>query len=471
MPALKVFLSSTFRDLKKYRRAASSAISDEEMAAVQMEKWPAEPRASLQLCKEKVAECDLFVGILGHLFGNTPRGLEKSFTQIEYETARQLKLPRLMFLASRPVRVPRGVPSDPVSRARQVLFRDEVQRDRHVTLAMFKDPPALQNAVSRALARYLIRRGHEASRLRSRSSADSSHTGSGSDHPAAATSSGTRGFLRRRCRVFLKGSTAFDRLSRELIDCRARPEQYDQLFRAALGLYSSYERSMVCAMIHEDQGHVAEALKALDTVRLAGEEECSRRLFRAVLLDKLGDPSDLDHALAELAWVLHSTKDGDIQTAAQFNVFVCNEKLGRFDRVDFGRFLSDRKRTLSSGQLLWCKALSGELIVCAQTGTPFRYQDLVPQALQVESTRSPSGYVKTLVNWSLYRQQLLTKAELKKLKRLELRMSVTQRAAFLYHLIRQSRLGRDAVTRNSLVRTLRRLQRQSPSRAILKFTV
>jgi HEAT repeat protein len=52
-----------------------------------MEDFGARDKMTDEFCHSKVAECDLFVGIVGHYFGSCPKGSDKSYTQQEYDAA------------------------------------------------------------------------------------------------------------------------------------------------------------------------------------------------------------------------------------------------------------------------------------------------------------------------------------------------------------------------------------------------
>ena len=69
-----VFLSSTAKDLHDYREAAYRAISAlDGYHCIRMEDFGARDAASDDFCRQKVAECDVFVGILGHCYGSCPK--------------------------------------------------------------------------------------------------------------------------------------------------------------------------------------------------------------------------------------------------------------------------------------------------------------------------------------------------------------------------------------------------------------
>jgi formylglycine-generating enzyme required for sulfatase activity len=101
------------------------------------------------VCLEKVAICDVFVGLVGHLHGSRPDGSEISFTQLEYETARRVETARLMFLAEEDFPVPFNLREPDEEFRRQMLFRQQVQGER--TVAFFREPQKLATMVVAAL--------------------------------------------------------------------------------------------------------------------------------------------------------------------------------------------------------------------------------------------------------------------------------------------------------------------------------
>jgi hypothetical protein len=126
-----VFISSTVQDLAKYRKAAYQAIESlDGYHAVCMEDFGARDWESDEFCREKVATCDLFVGIVGHLYGSCPPGTEQSYTEHEYEAAISAGIPRLICIAPEdfPLAASLREPDDKWQRQR--VFRQRVSRDR-----------------------------------------------------------------------------------------------------------------------------------------------------------------------------------------------------------------------------------------------------------------------------------------------------------------------------------------------------
>src|ERR1035438_1645238 len=100
MPVRKVFLSSTGADLRTYREAAYAALHKlDDWHCVRMEDFGARDWDVDTFCQKKVKDCNLFIGIIGHRFGDGPKESKESYTQREYKAAVEAKLPRLLFLA------------------------------------------------------------------------------------------------------------------------------------------------------------------------------------------------------------------------------------------------------------------------------------------------------------------------------------------------------------------------------------
>ncbi len=149
----KVFLSSTARDLQAYRDAVFRAIQAcDDLRVVRMEDFGARAAMTDAFCREKVAECDLFIGIVGHYFGSSPANSTKSYTQQEYDAAVETNKPRLMFLAPDDFPLPAHLIEEEDKRKRQREFRARV-RAEHL-LAEFSDPQDLATKVMAAIHNY-----------------------------------------------------------------------------------------------------------------------------------------------------------------------------------------------------------------------------------------------------------------------------------------------------------------------------
>lgn len=149
----KVFLSSTAKDLKEYRDKVFEALERlDGWKCIRMEAFGAQAASALEFCRQEVRACDLFVGILGHLYGSCPEGSDISYTEDEYLTAEKAQKPCLMFLASEDFPLPVSLHESDEFRARQRAFRQRVNQS--VIRDVFVSPQDLALRVITAIRRW-----------------------------------------------------------------------------------------------------------------------------------------------------------------------------------------------------------------------------------------------------------------------------------------------------------------------------
>jgi Domain of unknown function (DUF4062) len=146
----KVFLSSTSRDLADYREAVHRALDGlPGFQLIKMEDFGARDASAKDLCTRLVRDSDLFVGLMGHYYGSCPPNETISFTELEYRTANDAGLPRLMFAAPDEFPIAASLRESDASFERQQALRREVMSERVV--ASFATPEQLASAVTKAL--------------------------------------------------------------------------------------------------------------------------------------------------------------------------------------------------------------------------------------------------------------------------------------------------------------------------------
>lgn len=151
---MRVFISSTFRDLQEYREAASRAIHSLEAYSDDMIYWSADPRDGAQHSVDRVKECDLVILILAHRYGYVPEGEQYSVTEMEYRTAVEEKIPVLAFFVDETIPWPPAfIESEKTVELRQFKQLVETQ----VTRKLFKSPEQLEALISQAMYSYLDR--------------------------------------------------------------------------------------------------------------------------------------------------------------------------------------------------------------------------------------------------------------------------------------------------------------------------
>lgn len=94
----RIFISSTFTDLKEHRKALFAVIDKESGKAQAMEFFGARPGAPKEECLSEVRKAHVFVLILGMRYGSVDPESGLSFTHLEYHEAQRLSLPSLIYL-------------------------------------------------------------------------------------------------------------------------------------------------------------------------------------------------------------------------------------------------------------------------------------------------------------------------------------------------------------------------------------
>ena len=99
---VRVFISSTYEDLKQYRRAAAEACLSLGHLAVGMEDFSAEDERPVEKTLAEVAKADIYLGIVAWRYGYIPPGRRHpenlSITDLEYREARENGKPCLIFM-------------------------------------------------------------------------------------------------------------------------------------------------------------------------------------------------------------------------------------------------------------------------------------------------------------------------------------------------------------------------------------
>ncbi len=95
----RVFLSSTFTDLTAYRSSVQQGLRQLGAIDISMEHFGARDERPLEECKRVIEkESDLFVGIYAHRYGFIPDGEKIAITEIEYNTATAISIPRFIYI-------------------------------------------------------------------------------------------------------------------------------------------------------------------------------------------------------------------------------------------------------------------------------------------------------------------------------------------------------------------------------------
>jgi hypothetical protein len=97
----QVYLSSTFKDLKRHRAAATEALMQIGCHVKRMEEYPARPEHTRMGCEADVDACDIYVGVFAWRYGHVPKvgnPEKRSITELEFRRAECMHKPCLIFL-------------------------------------------------------------------------------------------------------------------------------------------------------------------------------------------------------------------------------------------------------------------------------------------------------------------------------------------------------------------------------------
>ena len=152
---MKVFISSTYKDLVDHRSAAIRAVEGTSYQAVKMEVFGARPGEPSDACLKEVEESDLFVGVYAHRYGHIPAGSEISITEMEYARARKLGKTIYCFVVDEENQpwLPKFIEGEPGA-SKLKDFKRRVQTE-HVC-AFFMTPDDLGMKVANALSHFVV---------------------------------------------------------------------------------------------------------------------------------------------------------------------------------------------------------------------------------------------------------------------------------------------------------------------------
>ena len=156
----RVFLSHTseLRDFpadRSYVAAAEDAVKRAGDAVADMAYFTARDDKPSKYCQDVVRSCDVYVGLIGLRYGSLVRDHpEVSYTELEFDTAGEAGLPKLVFLLDEEadLRIPpiRSYDQDADRQTKQRRFRERL-RDAGATVCKVSSPETLEPALLQAL--------------------------------------------------------------------------------------------------------------------------------------------------------------------------------------------------------------------------------------------------------------------------------------------------------------------------------
>ena len=153
---MKIFLSSTYKDLKGHREAAARAIERLGQQGVRMEVFGARPTEATDACLEEISDSDALVGIYAHRYGYVPKSHSRSITEQEFDYAQDKGKKTFCFVIDEDYPWPPKLVEAEPGRSR---LRDFIERLRTVVVTdTFTTPEDLAFKVAASLGHYLLYR-------------------------------------------------------------------------------------------------------------------------------------------------------------------------------------------------------------------------------------------------------------------------------------------------------------------------
>ena len=150
---LQVFIAATFIDLKDFRQVAMEAILRIGLIPVTFENLPSTTKNIQDAVKKMIEASDIVIFIVGHRYGATFGELKTSWTEFEFEYAKQLKKPILAFLTAEDIPLP--VSKIDIQRNRIEYFRNRIESEYFV--ARFSSPSELGSSIVQGLTHLISR--------------------------------------------------------------------------------------------------------------------------------------------------------------------------------------------------------------------------------------------------------------------------------------------------------------------------
>jgi hypothetical protein len=149
MSAKTVFISSTFKDLKDYRREVWDALRRFSVSVRGMEEFGARTARPLETCLAEVEQSDVYVGIIAYRLGSIDPETKKPFTVLEYEKAFEQNKDILIYVADEnAASFPPAQMDQEAGKRRQLAAFKSRLRDSH-TVDTFSTPADLVEKLSR----------------------------------------------------------------------------------------------------------------------------------------------------------------------------------------------------------------------------------------------------------------------------------------------------------------------------------
>ncbi len=147
-----IFISSTYEDLKEERQVAMMVALESDLIPVGMEQFHAAPSDQWSLITKMIDDCDFYLLIIGGRYGSVDESEQISYTEKEYNYAKQQGVPVYVFIENE-----NSIPKSKMDKEDKYkkqekldVFREKVKKDEN-TVAFFDDAKELRGQLSASL--------------------------------------------------------------------------------------------------------------------------------------------------------------------------------------------------------------------------------------------------------------------------------------------------------------------------------
>ncbi len=168
---INFFICSTYLDLKEYREAVIEKLNNASGMINAQEFFGARDQKPIETCLEEVEKSDVFVMFIGWRFGSVEEEQNKSFVELEYEKAIELKIPKFIFFMDENTPVSPKYVSKQNDEILLTKFKERILKDN--TVEYFTAKEDLASKVMQSLLNELPRHGFEIGKKNSEQKNDS----------------------------------------------------------------------------------------------------------------------------------------------------------------------------------------------------------------------------------------------------------------------------------------------------------
>lgn len=148
-PAYRIFISSTYEDMKEFRGAAADALTNIQAIPMGMERFVAANQPPIDRCYEELKQCQFCVSILGFRYGSLYKDTNLSYSELEFDEAERLGIPILVFIREGAVD-PNKVDIEDFTKRNKFKKKLQGSASNRLT-ATFSSPEDLRDKLTRSL--------------------------------------------------------------------------------------------------------------------------------------------------------------------------------------------------------------------------------------------------------------------------------------------------------------------------------